>query len=345
MRSQPGGTPAIEDARQALVRLGLIDRYDWPTFAPLLGGVASDIWRVDLPDGPVCVKRALGRLRVAQDWIAPVERSANEVAWLKMAGGIVPEAVPRVIAADTETNLFVMEYLDPAVHRLWKFQLRDGVADSATATAVAERIVRVHTATAGDAEIAARFAADAVFYAIRIEPYLVATAGHCENIGWSDEASALRALASTTADTRLALIHGDVSPKNILVGPRGPVFLDAEATTYGDPAFDLAFCLNHLLLKCLWRPTTAGGFLECFDAMATAYLAGVTWEDKARIEARVARLLPGLLLARVDGKSPVEYLVHERDREFVRRVARRFLRQLPQQLNSIRRAWTDELSR
>ncbi|MEZ5669788.1 MAG: phosphotransferase [Alphaproteobacteria bacterium] len=76
-------------------------------------------------------------------------------------------------------------------------------------------------------------------------------------------------------------MHGDVSPKNILIGPAGPVFLDAECAWYGDPAFDIAFCLNHLLLKCLWTPAATGRFLACFRALAEAWLAEVDWEPRA----------------------------------------------------------------
>src|SRR5690606_24626353 len=121
----------------------------------------------------------------------------------------------------------------------------------------------------------------------------------------------------TTASTRLALVHGDVSPKNILIGPNGPVFLDAECAWYGDPAFDLAFCLNHLLLKCLWTPRAATDFLASFEALAAAYRSGVVWEPPEALERRTARLLPGLLLGRIDGKSPVEYLTADRDKEVV----------------------------
>src|SRR5438093_529430 len=81
-------------------------------------------------------------------------------------------------------------------------------------------------------------------------------------------------LVEITAATRRALVHGDVSPKNLLIGPHGPIFIDAECAWYGDPAFDPAFCLNHLLLKCLWRPQHAHAFLACFDRFAAIYLEG-----------------------------------------------------------------------
>jgi hypothetical protein len=146
-----------------------------------------------------------------------------------------------------------------------------------------------------------------------------------------------------TSGTRRALVHGDVSPKNILLGSDGPVFLDAECAWYGDPAFDLAFCLNHLLLKCLWVPGAREAFLACFRALAEAYLGGVDWEPRPELELRAARLLPGLLLARVDGKSPVEYLTAEPDKERVRGFAGALLCHPVARLDAIRAAWEDEL--
>jgi aminoglycoside phosphotransferase (APT) family kinase protein len=156
-------------------------------------------------------------------------------------------------------------------------------------------------------------------------------------------APALLHLSRRTAATRLALVHGDVSPKNILVGPDGPVFLDAECAWWGDPAFDLAFVLNHLLLKCLWTPTSRDGFLACCAALARTYLDGVTWEPAAALEARAAALLPGLFLARIDGKSPVEYVTDETGRNRVRRVARALLAAPPAVLDDVAEAWREEL--
>ena len=147
-----------------------------------------------------------------------------------------------------------------------------------------------------------------------------------------------------TANTHTALVHGDVSPKNILAGPEGPVFLDAECAWYGDPAFDLAFCLNHFLLKCLARPASVDAFLKSFDALAESYLEAVTAEPRGDIEARTARLLPGLFLARVDGKSPVEYLTREADKDCVRKNAGAWLKKPTGRLADIRRLWGDALS-
>lgn len=341
--TESAADPSEAEARAALARHGLIPAGAHPRFERLTGGVASDIWKVELPRGPVCVKRALTKLRVAQDWRAPTARNANEVAWMQAAGRVVPDAVPEIFLADPDNNLFVMAYLDPTAHHLWKAQLRDGIAETSAAVAVADRLVRIHGATAGDASVAARFATDEIFYAIRLEPYLVATARHCEGLGQHDVAQALQDLAAVTAASKRCLVHGDVSPKNILIGPRGPVFLDAECAWYGDPAFDLAFCLNHLLLKCLWRPQSAAAFLACFDALAATYMQAVRWEPAAELERRTARLLPGLFLARIDGKSPVEYLTEDKDRDRVRKVAAALLRSPVVRLDDVRAAWAEEL--
>lgn len=323
----------------ALRRMGL-DVPDGARGAQLTGGVSSDIWRVDLPAGPVCVKRALAKLKVAADWRAPVGRNAYEAAWMRVAGAAAPGAVPRLLGQDAAEGALAMEYLPPERYPLWKALLRDGLADAGFAARVGAVVARIHAATARDAAVPAAFATDSIFYDIRLEPYLVATAGR-----HPDLSPALLALVAATQANRRALVHGDVSPKNILAGPDGPVLLDAECAWWGDPAFDLAFCLNHLLLKCLWTPGARAGFMACFAALAQAYLAGVDWEPPAGLEARAARLLPGLFLARVDGKSPVEYITEEAAREQVRRVARALLAQPVDRLGAVRRAWEDELSR
>jgi len=311
---------------------GLAAAGESPAATALTGGVSSDIWKVELRSGPVCVKRALPRLRVAQLWEAPVERNRYEWRWMQAAARIAPGSAPRVLAHD-EAGLFAMEYLDGARYPLWKSELREGRADPGFARAVGVRLARIHAATAGDATVASQFPTDAGFHAIRLEPYLLATARRHPQL-----ATALRALAERTAGTRAALVHGDVSPKNILVGPQGPVFLDAECAWYGDPAFDLAFCLNHLLLKCLWVPQAAPRFLQCFDALASAYLAE---RVPPGVESRAASLLPGLLLARIDGKSPVEYVTGEAQKDRVRRVARTLLLAPPATLAEVRRAWQE----
>ncbi len=329
----------IADLLAGLGRMGLLSPGEIPGVSPLTGGVSSDISRVDLVCGPVCVKRALPKLKVQADWRAPIERNRWEVGWLKVAGAIVPGSVPRILAEDASSAMFAMEYLEPARHPVWKSQLRNGIVEPAFAAEVGRRIARIHAHTAGRDEVAAGFATDHIFFPIRLEPYLRATAQiH------TDLAKHLEALVEVTGNTKLALVHGDVSPKNILCGAHGPVFLDAECAWFGDPAFDLAFCLSHMLLKCVWRPQWAPAYLACYDALAQAYLQGVAWEDPARVEARTAHLLPGLFLGRVDGKSPVEYLTDDWQRDAVRRVARRYLLAPVEHLHEIRDSWRTEIA-
>jgi aminoglycoside phosphotransferase (APT) family kinase protein len=118
------------------------------------------------------------------------------------------------------------------------------------------------------------------------------------------------------------------------------VILDAECAWYGDPAFDIAFCLNHLLLKCLPRPREAAALRQAFDAFVAAYFArAAAFEPREALEARAAQLLPALLLARVDGKSPVEYVSQEADRERVRAVAMPLIRSAPTCLAQAADCW------
>lgn len=328
-----------EPITAALKRAGLLPEIGAAEFTPLTGGVASDIWLVEGGARPFVVKRALAKLRVAADWRAPVSRNASEAFWLVEAARAVPGAAPRVLLHDALVGFIAMEYLDPSLHPVWKQQLAAGNVSVDFAAQVGERLARIHAATSGRLELAKNINDDALFRAIRLEPYLEYTARRRP-----EAAEALLALAKRTLALHVAAVHGDVSPKNILAGPNGPVFLDAECAWYGDPAFDVAFCLNHLLLKCVWRPSARAEFLLAFAALAKAYLARVNWEAPDRFEARAATLLPGLMLARIDGKSPVEYIVDESDKAQVRRFALAALGEPRERLTEVVQAWAQDLS-
>jgi aminoglycoside phosphotransferase (APT) family kinase protein len=274
------------------------------------------------------VKRALPRLRVAALWEAPPERAAAEVAWIRLVAGIEPKWVPTILGEDRSRHLFAMEFFPPEHYPVWKAELAAGRVDTAFAQRVGTALARIHAATAGKADIAAAFANDAQFLALRLEPYLLFTAER-----HPDLATAIRDAVDRIAAARIALMQGDISPKNILCGPEGPVFLDAETACYGDPAFDLAFCLNHFLLKAVWHPEWTADYAHAFSAMKDAYLAGVMWEKPAEIDRRTAKLLPMLFLARVDGKSPVEYLTDDADKSFVRAAAIQMIVEPPYNLD------------
>jgi 5-methylthioribose kinase len=322
---------------QALRELGL-EKAGGMAGTPLTGGVSSDIWLIQTAQGPVCAKRALAKLRVAADWRAPIERNRYEASWMRVASEAHAGCAPRVLGQHPSLGVLVMEYLPPESYSLWKHRLRDGHADPATAAQVGHVLGRIHSHSARRPELAAEFDTDTIFFDIRLEPYLLATAEK-----HPDLASRLVHLVDVTRSSRLALVHGDVSPKNILIGTDGPVFLDAECAWWGDPAFDIAFCLNHLLLKCLWTPAATPEFMASYDALAEAYLQAVDWELSGVLEQRAADLLPGLFLARIDGKSPVEYVTEERQREQVRRVARELLKHPVGSLRSVRIRWAEEL--
>jgi fructosamine-3-kinase len=314
--------PLPRQALEFLVEHGLADVDETPSATPLTGGVSSELWRVDLRRRPVCVKGALARLKVAADWQAPISRNTVEWNWLRFAAEVAPRNVPRPLAHDPGRGLLAMTYLDAATHPVWKHRLMAGAVDPDEAGAVGDLIGLLHANSAARPDLAALFATDDNFEQLRIAPYLRSLHEHHPDLG-----PVIDGIIEATIANRRAVVHGDLSPKNTLVGPEGPVLLDAECGWFGDPAFDLAFLLNHLTLKTLVVPRT-GEFIRCVEAITARYARHVDWEPLAEVLSRTARLLPALLLARVDGHSPVEYLT-DSHRSRVRQCARSLLKGAP----------------
>jgi aminoglycoside phosphotransferase (APT) family kinase protein len=314
-------TPGV---RALLVAAGL-DPSAPAVFTPLAGGVSSDIVRVEAGGASIVLKRALSRLKVEAEWIVPTDRSLNEARWLVTVAGIDPTIAPRVLAVDEARAMFALEWLPPERHPLWKARLLAGDVDGDFAAAVGRALSRIHRATLDDAAIARAFDTTASFRLLRLDPYFLALIPRRPTLE-----GPIRRIVAETEAARRALVHGDVSPKNILIGPRGPILLDAECAWFGDPAFDPAFCLNHLLLKGVHLPGARAALRGAFTALLEAY--GADWPAPAwgAIERRIARLLPALLLARIDGKSPVEYITAEGTKAAVRQAAAAMLADPPE---------------
>jgi hypothetical protein len=179
------------------------------------------------------------------------------------------------------------------------------------------------------AEFEARFGDQSVFEALRTDPYYrTAAAAHPAVSG------AVTALIDEMGERRLALVHGDWSPKNFLVAPGSLVAIDFEVIHFGDPAFDVAFVLNHLLLKSFHRPETRRGYARLARLLWQTYSAGLP-EPCPWMEAAVLRHLGALLLARVDGKSPAEYLKEAAARDTVRRAALEMIHNPPAAIGTV----------
>ena len=304
---------ALELRCKALIaELGLGSPDDVQSVTPLTGGVASDIAKVLLPDQTICVKFALPKLKVAADWHAPVHRNAAEYAWLSLASKAAPEGAIALLGHSTNDNGFAMEFVEGPEVYLWKSALLAGEPDRGEARAVADLLGRItHASTRPDFD-PEQFQNRDDFRAIRIEPYLF----HLE-AQYPDLQNELSTMASMLYESTRVLVHGDVSPKNIMFRKQGPILLDAECATMGDASFDPAFCMNHLVLKAVHMPDQQERLLENLAEFWQAYKPYVDWEPLAALETRICGLLPLLMLARVDGKSPVEYL-GEGSRDWIR---------------------------
>jgi len=209
-----------------------------------------------------------------------------------------------------------------------------GQARIEDAVAAAALLGTIHAHSASDPEAARQFDTTANFIQLRIDPYLVTTGMRHPELRHLFDAEAQR-----LAETRQCLVHGDFSPKNLMVSPSRMVLLDCEVAWYGDPAFDISFLLTHLLLKGLYHAPRELGFESMCRAFWRRYVeeAGKVIDVQA-LEPRVARLLLMLLMARIDGKSPIEYL-REEQRIWVRQFANAGIMAGASNLNAIVAQW------
>lgn len=302
------------DFLEELKRAGVV-RHDHAALEPLAGGVSSDIYRVVDGDRVFVAKRALENLRVADDWKADLSRNLFEQEYIRWVSEFRPDAVPKILYADSKSAYFCMEYLEGFLN--WKTELMAGRVVPDVASRAGKLLGEIHRRSWLNPTLAARFDASENFEQLRLDPYLRTAALRNPELAREIEGELERLRTS-----RQCLVHGDFSPKNILYHGERLVVLDCEVACFGDAAFDLAFPLSHLLLKALYHSPESFPLESLWKGLVSGYQCGNP-EHGPQVESTVVRLLPMLLLARVDGKSPVEYLVSDvgksaRVREFAR---------------------------
>ena len=322
------------NAVEYLLGVGLIptDRASAASARELGGGISNIVVRVDFASelGGVVVKQSLPRLRVAQEWLADQARIHREAASLRYLDGVLPrESLPVVIHEDPPNFLFVMTAA-PGQTLTWKDDLLTGRVDPAVAAKVGYLLGTMHQSSAVSPDDIPtelqEFADQRCFVQLRIDPYHRATA-----LAHPELANTIEAAARAMLDRRLCLVHGDYSPKNVIVSGAGEevtaFLLDFEVVHLGNPVFDLAFMLNHLTLKAIHLPDLAVQYNAAGTAFWLAYCANtpVFAGNPTELQLQAVRQMGVLLLARIDGKSPAEYITTESEKSVARSLSRMIL--------------------
>lgn len=303
---------------------------------PLGGGVSCEIFKVEQGAKTFIVKRALAKLRVAAEWRVDVGRNAVEYAFYDTMARPLAGSLPRVFFHNPARGYFTMECLEEG-WRNWKDLLLQGSMEAVHGKLAGTLLGALHVITWQDARLKEKFDTTANFRQLRTDPYLRTTAEQHPEV-----APQLLAEADRVENCRVCMVHGDFSPKNLLLQKDRMVLLDAEVAWFGDPAFDVAFFLTHLFLKGLHHAPRPIAWEETARAAWTIYFQALGHRATAGLESRCANLLAAILLARIDGKSPVEYLAPKKQ-QTARAFAVESLRHPVPDLETMTITWSHHL--
>jgi 5-methylthioribose kinase len=231
-------------------------------------------------------------------------------------------SITELLFEDSDQHLIVMSAV-ASPHRNWKEILLASQVERVHVTKFGDLLATIHREShLRREEIRPLFEDRSFFESLRLEPYYRYTS---EKV--PEARQFLSELIEETLGCRLSLVHGDYSPKNVLVRGDELVLLDHEVIHFGDPAFDVGFALAHLLSKAHHLPASRRTFIEAALQFVAIYECGIVdlkWDGA--FQARAAKHTLACLLARVAGRSTLEYLVpkeRERQRKIVTELMRK----------------------
>ena len=295
------------------------------------GGVSNGVFHVAWDDDAVVVKQPLANLAVEDDWPADVDRVHNEAAAAQVYRRVVDAydlddvVVPSVRFEERDDHVIAIDAA-PLSAATWKADLLDGRVDERVGAVLGSFLGAAHEFAATEPAVEATFSNYTPFEQLRLDPYHATVAER-----HPDVAAVIESEIERIRNTRSTLVHGDYSPKNVLVesgvGGRRVWLLDFEVAHWGDPAFDVAFMLNHLCIKSVYNADRHEAYVATARRFWDAYGDGIRDEGSTDedFEANVVAELGVLMLARVDGKSPVEYVTDDATKQRLRAVAKTVL--------------------
>jgi tRNA A-37 threonylcarbamoyl transferase component Bud32 len=305
-----------------LASLGLISDPRGSTAHALAWGVSNVVLRIHCVDRPdFVVKQSRSQLRTKADWFSRPDRIYREVDVMRCLSPLLPAGViPRVDFEDRSQFLFAMEAV-PADHRVWKGELLAGAVDLSLAERLGSILAAIHQSTADRDDLREQLGDREVFDELRLDPFY----RYLQRKHPSLERT-LQELIDETLSKSLCVVHADFSPKNILLHGGDLTLVDFETGHFGDPAFDLGFFLSHILLKAVGRPQWSEQFVQLAERFWDRYTTERQFDESADemhdqtrdFTRRSLRHLSACLLARVDGKSPVDYLSDGPQKDFIR---------------------------
>jgi 5-methylthioribose kinase len=294
----------------------LIDADEEPQVTVLAGGVSNRTVLVERESGESwVVKQALAKLRVQVDWFSSPERIHREADGLRWLVQFAPPGSITPLVFEDHTDHLLGMTAVPQPHENWKTMLLRGELDSDHVRQFAKLIGQIHReSNLRLSELELVFGDRDFYETLRVEPYYRYTASQV-----SESASFYADLIDDTYARQDTIVHGDFSPKNVLVHDGQLVLLDHEVIHLGDPGFDLGFGMTHLLSKAHHAPQLRATFQHATVEFWDTYWQTVTTGNACwtvNLEPRAVRHTLGCLLARVRGRSPLEYMDGgERDRQ------------------------------
>jgi aminoglycoside phosphotransferase (APT) family kinase protein len=288
---------------------GRITPVDDPRVTVLAGGVSNRTVLVEMADGrDWVVKQALAKLRVQVDWFSDPARIHREADGLRWLARIAPPGTITPLVFEDRANHILAMTAVPQPHENWKSMLLRGDLRSEHIAQFAVLLGTIHRVShERQDELVPVFGDRGFFETLRLEPYYEYTATQVP-----EAALFYAALLAETLAIAITLVHGDYSPKNVLVHDDRLILLDHEVIHFGDPGFDLGFSLTHLLSKAHHLPEKRAAFADAARSYWSIYeetVAAADWTNG--LEARAVRHTLCCLLARVAGRSPLEYLSAE----------------------------------